>query len=54
MGTSIGRGVAVRVVSRCAAGPVIAPPGSRRAVRGNLSPVKARVELQLELPGKPA
>ena len=42
-------GVAVRVVSRCAAGPVLAPPGSDWIVYPGLSPAQARVELLLEL-----
>jgi L-asparaginase len=47
------QGVAVRVVSRCAAGPVIAGPGHRWPVFASLSPAQARVELLLELLARP-
>ncbi|MCA0244007.1 MAG: asparaginase [Proteobacteria bacterium] len=42
------RGVAVRVVSRCAGGPVVAAPQSPWPVYENLGPAQARVELMLE------
>ncbi len=42
-------GVAVRLVTRCAAGPVIAGPGQRWPAYPTLSPAQARVELLLEL-----
>jgi L-asparaginase len=42
-------GVAVRVVTRCAAGPALAPPGSAWSVYPGLSPSQARAELMLEL-----
>ena len=44
-----GRGVAVRLVTRCAAGPVVAGPNHRWPVYATLGPVQARVELMLEL-----
>ncbi len=43
------RGVAVRVVSRCAGGTVVAPPHGPWVVYESLSPAQARVELMLEL-----
>ncbi|MFT3822081.1 MAG: asparaginase [Rubrivivax sp.] len=43
------RGVAVRVVSRCAAGPVVAVPQQPWAVYESLGPAQARIELMLEL-----
>lgn len=43
------QGVAVRVVTRCAAGPVIAGHGRRWPVYASRSPAQARVELTLEL-----
>lgn len=43
------RGVALRVVSRCAGGPVVAAPQQPWAVYESLSPAQARVELMLEL-----
>ncbi len=42
-------GVAVRLVSRCAAGPVLAGPDHRWPVYASLSAAQARVELMLEL-----
>lgn len=42
-------GVAIRLVSRCAEGPVIAGPDHRWPVYPSLSPAQARVELMLEL-----
>jgi L-asparaginase len=43
------RGVAVRLVTRCAAGPVVAGPDHRWPVYANLGAPQARVELMLEL-----
>ncbi len=42
-------GVTVRLVTRCAAGPVVAGPDHRWPVLATLSPAQARVELMLEL-----
>ncbi len=46
---AVDRGVAVRVASRCAVGPVIQPPGAPWVTYGTLSAVQTRVELLLEL-----
>lgn len=43
------RGVAVRLVTRCAAGPVVTGPDHCWPVYATLSPPQARVELMLEL-----
>ena len=43
------RGVAVRVCSRCADGPVLAPPNPRWPVVSGLSPAQTRIDLWLEL-----
>ena len=43
------RGVALRVVTRCAAGPVVAGPQPPWPVYERLSPAQARVELMLSL-----
>ena len=43
------QGVAVRLVTRCAAGPVMAGPHHRWPVYPTLSAVQARLELMLEL-----
>ena len=42
-------GVAVRLVTRCAAGPVVPGPDHRWPVYATLGPAQARVELLLEL-----
>ena len=46
-------GVAVRLVTRCAAGPVVAGPEHRWPVYATLGPAQARVELMLELMAPP-
>jgi L-asparaginase len=43
------QGVAVRLVTRCAAGPVTVGPHHRWPVYPTLGAVQARVELMLEL-----
>ena len=43
------RGVAVRLVTRCAGGPVVAGPDHCWPVYASLSPAQARAELMLEL-----
>lgn len=46
---AMARGVAVRLCTRCAAGPVLASPAPGRTVAAMLSPAQARVDLQLDL-----
>lgn len=43
------RGVAVRLCTRCAAGPVLASPAAGQTLAAHLSPAQARVDLQLDL-----
>lgn len=53
LGRAEASGVAVRLVTRCAAGPVVAGPDHRWPVYATLGPAQARVELMLELMAPP-